>query len=97
VSPGFDAAAWTKDAKLTLKFCVGYTWRDGSTKFTRVITTLNDGKYAYNNLQAFYTTRYHNFNAKWHPSAKLGTNTNVMFRMSPTQNPRPPKDYLIVT
>lgn len=69
-SPGCDAAPWTKDAKPTLNFCVGYTWREGSDNMYVCDNSLNRGKYAYNNLQAFYTTWYHKFNSRWHSSTE---------------------------
>jgi hypothetical protein len=69
-SPGCDAAPWTKDAKATLNFCIGYTWRQGADNIYTCDNSLNSGKYAYNNLQAFYTTWYHKFNSRWHSSTE---------------------------
>jgi hypothetical protein len=67
LSPGCDVAPWdTKDAKLTANGCLGYTWRTGADNLYACDNSLNDGKYAYNNLQAFYLTWYHKFNSKWH-------------------------------
>jgi hypothetical protein len=31
---------------------------------------INDGKYAYNNLQHYDATWYHRFNAKWHTATE---------------------------
>lgn len=70
VSPGNDTAPWTKDAKLTLNTCLGYTWRQGNDNLYTCANSLNSGKYAYNNLQSFYTTFYHKFNSKWHTSTE---------------------------
>lgn len=70
VSPGCDTAPWTKDAKLTLNACLGYTFRGGADNIYTCDNSLNSGKYAYNNIQAFYTTWYHKFNSKWHSSTE---------------------------
>jgi hypothetical protein len=66
VSPGCDTAIWKSDAKLTFNACGGYTWRAGQDNVYVCANSLNDGKYAYNNLAAYYATWYHKFNSKWH-------------------------------
>ena len=69
VSPGNDVAPWdTSDRKLTLNTCVAYTWRIGLDNLYACANSVNDGKYAYNNLQAYYLTWYHKFakNGSWH-------------------------------
>jgi Putative beta-barrel porin-2, OmpL-like. bbp2 len=66
VSPGCDTAPWTHDAKLTGNVCVVYTWHAGGDALNVCDNTINDGKYAYNNLTAFYVTWYHSINAHWH-------------------------------
>lgn len=69
VSPGNDVAPWdTRDRKLTLNTCLGYTWRVGLDNIYVCANSVNDGKYAYNNLQAYYFTFYHKFskNGSWH-------------------------------
>lgn len=66
ISPGCDTAPWTHDAKLTGNVCLVYTWHKGGDAFNICDNTINDGKYAYNNLTAFYMTWYHGFNAHWH-------------------------------
>ncbi len=71
VSPGCDVAPWNKiDRKLTLNTCVGYTWHGGSDNVYTCANSINDGKYAYNNLQAYYLTWYHKINAKWHTATE---------------------------
>jgi hypothetical protein len=72
LSPGCDTMPWTKSAKLTLNTCLGYTWRNGMDNIYGCDNSLNDGRYAYNNLQAFYLTWYHKFSAdsKWHSSTE---------------------------
>jgi hypothetical protein len=66
VSPGCDTAPWTHDAKLTGNFCAIYTWKSGGDALNLCDNTLNDGKYAYNNLTAFYLTWYHRIGPHWH-------------------------------
>lgn len=72
LSPGCDTMPWTSSAKLTANFCVGYTWRSGKDNLYGCDNSLNDGKYAYNNLQAFYLTWYHKYGeySKWHSATE---------------------------
>lgn len=73
VSPGNDVAPWvTRDRKLTLNACLGYTWRTGLDNVYGCANSVNDGKYAYNNLQAYYLTWYHKFTktGAWHTSTE---------------------------
>ena len=66
VSPGCDTMPWTTDAKLTGNFCAHYTWSNGGNALYTCANSVNDGKYAYNNLAAYYETWYHRINATWH-------------------------------
>lgn len=66
LSPGCDVMPWTTDAKLTGNTCVIYTWSNGGNALNTCDNTINDGKYAYNNLTAFYETFYHKINEHWH-------------------------------
>ncbi len=66
LSAGCDAAVWTKDAKPTGTLCLSYTWRTGSDTIYSCANSINSGKYAYNNLAAFYLTWYHKINRNWH-------------------------------
>ncbi len=66
ISPGCDVMPWTTDAKLTGNTCVIYTWSNGGNVLNTCDNTINDGKYAYNNLTAFYETFYHKINEHWH-------------------------------
>ena len=65
-SGGNDVAPWTKDVTPTLTACVSYTWHQGGDMLYPCINSLNQGKYAYNNLQSYYLTWYHKINASWH-------------------------------
>lgn len=66
ISPGCDTMPWTSSAKVTGNVCVVYTWSDGGDALNTCDNTINDGKYAYNNLTAYYTTWYHRINEHWH-------------------------------
>lgn len=66
LSAGNDVAPWTKDAKPTVTACVDYTWNKGGDALYTCANSVNDGKYAYNNVQGYYETWYHRINATWH-------------------------------
>ncbi|MDQ2840859.1 MAG: porin [Acidobacteriota bacterium] len=70
LSGGNDVVPWTKDAKATVNTCLGYTWRDGGSNIYACANSINDGRYAYNNLQAYYLTFYHKFNSHWHQATE---------------------------
>src|ERR1700721_4180500 len=46
--------------------CVNYSPWSNHDNFYACANGINDGKYAYNNLQDYDATWYHRFNAKWH-------------------------------
>lgn len=66
ISAGCDTAPWTTDAKLTGNVCVVYTWSNGGDALNTCDNSINDSKYAFNNLTAYYETWYHRINAHWH-------------------------------
>jgi hypothetical protein len=66
LSPGCDVMPWTTDAKVTGNTCATYTWHNGGDALNTCANSINDGKYAYNNLAAYYETWYHKFNDHWH-------------------------------
>jgi len=72
VSPGCDTMPWTSSAKVTLNACLGYSWSEGRDNFYACDNSLNDGRYAYNNLQAFYATWYHKYgkDSRWHSATE---------------------------
>jgi len=61
-----DVAPWTVDARPSGTACISYTFNHGNDNIYPCANGLNNGKYAYNNLQMFDTTWYHKFNATWH-------------------------------
>jgi len=66
LSSGCDVAAWKKGAEPTVNTCLQYNWREGQDQIYACANSINSGKYAYNNLAAYYLTWYHKINAKWH-------------------------------
>ncbi len=66
ISPGCDVMPWTTDAKVTGNTCVQYQWHNGGDALYTCANSINDGKYAYNNLSAYYETWYHRINDHWH-------------------------------
>jgi hypothetical protein len=67
VSPGCDVAIWDKtDRKLTANFCLQYSWGEGGDDLNYCDNSINDGNYAYNNMQAQYLTWYHKLTKAWH-------------------------------
>ena len=70
ISPGCDVMPWTTDAQVTGNVCVQYTWSNGGDDLYTCDNTINDGKYAYNNLTAYYETWYHRFNDHWHTATE---------------------------
>ena len=68
LSAGNDVAPWVgaPNAKPTFNACVGYTWSEGGDNLYVCDNSTNSGKYAYNNLQAYYVTWYHKINRSWH-------------------------------
>jgi hypothetical protein len=67
LSGGCEAAPWSVAAKLTGNACLGYTWSNGGDNIYLCANSLNDGRYNYNNLSAYYATWYHKFGqSPWH-------------------------------
>jgi hypothetical protein len=61
-----DVAPWTPDAQPSATACISYTFNQGNDNVYPCANGLNNGKYAYNNLQMFDTTWYHKFSTSWH-------------------------------
>lgn len=70
LSAGNDIAPWARDARPTFNGCVAYYWRNGSDDIYTCANSVNDGRYAYNNLQAYYTTWYHKISKSWHTATE---------------------------
>ena len=71
LSPGCDTMPWTTDAQVTGNFCATYTWSNGGNALNTCANSVNNGKYAYNNLAAYYETWYHRISAAWHTDSEF--------------------------
>jgi hypothetical protein len=71
ISPGCDVMPWTTDAQVTGNFCATYTWSNGGNALNTCANSVNNGKYAYNNLAAYYETWYHRFSSTWHTDTEF--------------------------
>jgi hypothetical protein len=66
ISAGHDVAMWSDDAKPSAIVCLNYSTASNHNNIYACANGINDGKYAYSNLQHYDITWYHRFNAKWH-------------------------------
>jgi len=66
ITGGHDVALWTRDAKPSGTGCVSYTTQSVNDNFYICANGINDGKYAYNNLQQYDATWYHKFSKTVH-------------------------------
>jgi Putative beta-barrel porin-2, OmpL-like. bbp2 len=66
ITAGHDVAPWTPDAKPSGTACLNYTTKSVNDNFYVCANGINDGKYAYNNLQQYDATWYHKFSKTWH-------------------------------
>ena len=69
-SSGHDVAPWTPDRKPTAHLCLNYSTASNNDNFYGCANGINDGKYAYNNLQHYDATWYHKFNKSWHSATE---------------------------
>jgi Putative beta-barrel porin-2, OmpL-like. bbp2 len=70
MSAGHDVAPWSDDRKASAIACLNYSTRTNDDNFYGCANGINDGKYAYNNLQDYDFTWYHKFNSKWHTATE---------------------------
>ncbi|MGD1093625.1 MAG: TonB-dependent receptor [Bryobacteraceae bacterium] len=66
ITASHDVAPWTQDAKPSATACVSYTFNHGNDNLYPCANGINNGRYAYNNLQMFDNTWYHKFSSSWH-------------------------------
>jgi hypothetical protein len=70
LTDGHDVALWTSDAKPSFTGCIDYTTRSVNDNWYVCANGINDGKYAYNNLQQYDATWYHRFNKTFHVASE---------------------------
>ena len=66
LSASHDVAPWTVDAKPAVTGCASYTTKSVNDNFYLCANGINDGEYAFNNLQMYDGTWYHKFGSTWH-------------------------------
>jgi hypothetical protein len=71
VSGSHDVALWTADAKPAFTSCVSYTTKDVANNFYLCANGINDGEYAFNNLQMYDGTWYHKIGKTWHLATEM--------------------------
>jgi hypothetical protein len=70
ITGSHDVALWTNDAQPSATACVSYTTRSVNNNVYLCANGINDGKYAYNNLQQYDATWYHKFSKTWHTATE---------------------------
>ncbi len=71
LSDSHDVALWTADAKPSFMGCLSYTTASVNDNFYLCANGINDGKYAFNNLQMYDGTWYHKFGSTWHAATEM--------------------------
>jgi hypothetical protein len=66
ITGGQDVALWSGDAKPSGTACLSYTTKSVNDNLYVCANGINDGKYAYNNLQQYDATWYHKFSKTVH-------------------------------
>jgi hypothetical protein len=75
ITGGHDVALWTPDAKPSGTACLSYTTKSVNNNFYACANGINNGKYAFNNLQQYDGTWYHKFSKTVH----MGTEAWYMY------------------
>lgn len=70
ITGGHDVALWTADAKPSGTGCLSYTSASVDDNVYMCANGINDGKYAYNNLQQYDVTWYHKFSKTVHMASE---------------------------
>ncbi len=80
ITDGHDVSVMdASDAKPSGTACLNYTTTSVNDNLYVCANGINDGKYAYNNLQQYDATWYHKFSKTWHmATGKPGTCTSAM-------------------
>jgi hypothetical protein len=76
ITASHDVAPWTPDAKPSATACLSYTTPSVDDNIYACANGINDGKYAYNNLQQYDATWYHRFSKTIH----IATEAYVMYQ-----------------
>jgi hypothetical protein len=71
ISAGHDVAPWTEDRKPSAIACLDYSTRTNHDNLYLCASGINDGRYAYDNVQHYDATWNHRLNAKWNTSTEV--------------------------
>lgn len=71
ISAGHDVAPWTVDRKASAIACLDYSTVTNHDNLYLCASGINDGKYAYDNVQQYDATWNHRFGAKWNTSTEV--------------------------
>jgi hypothetical protein len=71
VTASHDVAPWTSDAKPSGTACLSYTTPRANNNLYLCANGINDGKYAYNNLQQYDGTWYHRLSKTVHIATEV--------------------------
>lgn len=71
MSGSHDVALWTADAKPSFMGCISYTTTSVNNNFYLCANGINDGKYAFNNVQMYDGTWYHKFSKTIHTATEM--------------------------
>jgi hypothetical protein len=71
MSGSHDVALWTADAKPSFMGCMSYTTTSVNDNFYLCANGINDGKYAFNNVQMYDGTWYHKFSKTVHIATEM--------------------------
>ena len=71
ITASHDVALWTSDARPSATACASYTTADVNDNFYLCANGINNGKYAYNNVQQYDATWYHKFSKTWHAASEV--------------------------
>lgn len=70
ITGGHDIAPWAKGSHPSATACASYTTASTNNNFYLCANGINDGKYAYNNVQQYDGTWYHRFSKTWHTATE---------------------------
>jgi hypothetical protein len=70
ITGGHDVALWAPDAKPSGTACLDYTTKSVNNNFYLCANGINNGKFAYNNLQQYDVTWYHRFSKTLHMASE---------------------------
>ncbi|AEU34682.1 outer membrane beta-barrel protein [Granulicella mallensis] len=70
ITGGHDIALWAKGSHPSATVCASYTTASTNDNFYLCANGINDGKYAFNNLQQYDGTWYHRFSKTWHTATE---------------------------